>query len=415
VSEVLNILASVYACGPDWGSEVGMGWNWVRALSKECRLTVITEAGFRESIKRAGSAPFEGGYVPEFHYIDIGETARGYFWRQGVWRFYPHYRRWQEHAFELAEELLRTRKYDLVHQLNMVGYREPGYLWQLPEKVPLVWGPFSGFNNPSKKFFPSLGMRHGAKCMLKNIVNRIQRRFMRRVRCMLFRADALVAATPADRWIVSGLCGRSSLLIPETGVSKLSPRPYRPSETLKVGWCGMFEARKALDLALKALAELKRRGVKVKLTIIGSGPLDKKWRNLSRRLGVSDMCEWTGRVDHQVCMNIMAKQDVFLLTSWLEASSTVVMEALSMGLPVVCHNTCGMAAAVTAQCGIKVPFEDPETSVKGFAEALSVLSRSPEKVEQFSAGAAERAAELTCENSAARMIKLYHAVLEGKK
>ena len=181
--------------------------------------------------------------------------------------------------------------------------------------------------------------------MLKNIVNRIQRRFMRRVRCMLFRADALVAATPADRWIVSGLCGRSSLLIPETGVSKLSPRPYRPSETLKVGWCGVFEARKALDLALKALAELKRRGVKVKLTIIGSGPLDKKWRNLSRRLGVSDMCEWTGRVDHQVCMKHYGQAGCFsadqLAGGFQHGGDGSVVDGVAGGLPQHMRHGCG--------------------------------------------------------------------------
>ncbi|MEA4862472.1 MAG: glycosyltransferase family 4 protein [Victivallaceae bacterium] len=415
MSKVLNVLASVYACGPEWGSEVGMGWNWVRSLSKQCRLTVITESGFRESIERAGTAPFEGGYVPEFHYIDIGPTARDYFWRQGAWRFYPHYRRWQEQAFELAEKLLMEKEFDLVHQLNMVGYREPGYLWRLPMEIPLVWGPFSGFNNPPKTFYPSLGMRSGTKCMLKNIINLVQRRYMQRVQNMLGRANALVAATPADRRIVSMLCGRSSMLIPETGVSQLSPSVHAPEKTLKVAWCGVFEARKALDLGLRALAELKRRNVKIKLTIIGSGGLEKSWRNLARRLGVDKMCEWTGKVDHDTCLDIMAKQDIFMFTSWLEASSTVVMEALSLGLPVVCHDACGMAAAVTGKCGIKIPIEKPDVSVSGFANALENLANSPEKVKELSVGAAERATELTYENAAARMVKLYQVVLEDKR
>jgi len=46
-----RVLVSSFACGPNWGSEVGMGWNWVVKLSKECQLTVITELGFKKDIE----------------------------------------------------------------------------------------------------------------------------------------------------------------------------------------------------------------------------------------------------------------------------------------------------------------------------------------------------------------------------
>jgi hypothetical protein len=93
----LTVLVSVYACGPNWGSEVGMGWNWIMNLSNYCKLTVITEVGFKYDIESALKNQ-NLKYMPQFFYIDIGDRARELFWRQGDWRFYTYYKRWQWNA-----------------------------------------------------------------------------------------------------------------------------------------------------------------------------------------------------------------------------------------------------------------------------------------------------------------------------
>src|ERR1035437_4853200 len=93
----IRVLLSAYACGPQRGSEVGTGWNWVINLARYCRLTVITEAEFQTEI-RAAIRRRPPAFVPEFHFIDIGDEARGRCWNQGDWRFYADYRRWQWRA-----------------------------------------------------------------------------------------------------------------------------------------------------------------------------------------------------------------------------------------------------------------------------------------------------------------------------
>ena len=75
----------------------------------------------------------------------------------------------------------------------------------------------------------------------------------------------------------------------------------------------------------------------------------------------------------------------FVFTSLQEATSTVVPEALSLGLPVICHDVCGMEVAVTPECGIKIPLLDPATSIRGFVEAILKLSH-PMELERLSAG-----------------------------
>lgn len=112
---------------------------------------------------------------------------------------------------------------------------------------------------------------------------------------------------------------------------------------------------------------------------------------------------------------MIAESDVMLLTSVLEATTTVVMEALSAGVPVVCHDTCGFGAVVNATCGMKVPLISPKNSVRGFAEALIRLSREPKLISRLSQGAVKRSTEFTWERKAETVMHIYERILERSR
>ena len=110
------------------GVEGIIGLNWVRALSRRCRITVITETGCREQIEQEKNRLFAGRIMPEFYYVDIGEHGRRLAKQHGNWWFYWFYRKWQKKVFLLASQLCRDNSYDIIHNLSLVDYREPGYL-----------------------------------------------------------------------------------------------------------------------------------------------------------------------------------------------------------------------------------------------------------------------------------------------
>lgn len=91
----MNILINSYACGPNWGSEVGMGWHWVTALANHCQLYVITELGFKDDIEKK-LPELNLKYQLKFYYVDIGDTGRILFWKQGSFKFYKYYKAWQK-------------------------------------------------------------------------------------------------------------------------------------------------------------------------------------------------------------------------------------------------------------------------------------------------------------------------------
>lgn len=95
MNKPLKVLVSAYACGPNWGSEIGMGWNWVIHLSDYCELVVITEFDFKKDIE-SKLPELNLKHTPQFHYIDVGEKARELFWKQGSFLFYRYYKMWQK-------------------------------------------------------------------------------------------------------------------------------------------------------------------------------------------------------------------------------------------------------------------------------------------------------------------------------
>jgi glycosyltransferase involved in cell wall biosynthesis len=110
----------------------------------------------------------------------------------------------------------------------------------------------------------------------------------------------------------------------------------------------------------------------------------------------------------------MAAADAFVSTSVLEETSLVVLEALSLGLPVVSHDACGMGVAVTETSGIKVPLNSPESSVAGFAAAVKQLAAGGERFRRLSEGALARAEELSWDGKAAAMAETYERVIVSR-
>ena len=71
---MLNVLINAYAVSPNWGSEQGMGWNWVVNLAKYCNVDVITEGEWRDEIEKAVSALPQRDNLT-FHYLPVTDKV----------------------------------------------------------------------------------------------------------------------------------------------------------------------------------------------------------------------------------------------------------------------------------------------------------------------------------------------------
>lgn len=411
---MLNVLVNAYAVSPNWGSEQGMGWNWVINLARYCHLDVITEGEWRREIEDAVKKLPQSENIT-FHYLPVSSEVRAMCWNQGDWRFYWHYRKWQRRALEKAREICRSKHIDVLHQLNMIGFREPGYLWKI-EDIPFVWGPVGGMELMPMAYLRNAPIKQRLFNSLKNTINKLQYTYSGRVKSAIRRSSVLISAVKGVKDVIGSVYGKSSVLINETGVETtdgLIRRESRTGEPLKIIWVGKFDFRKQLPIALKALGAMGNSDVELHICGSGSAHTVSEMKAIAENEGISSLCHWYGNVDNKEVKRMMADSDLMLFTSIMEATSTVVLEAISVGLPVVCFNTCGFGPIVKAFAGITVEISNPEQSVSDFAARLSEIYSDREMLNEISRKIIENRESLTWDSKARATVELYRRCING--
>ncbi len=411
---MMQILINAYAVNPDWGSEPGMGWNWVIHLAMHCKVHVITEGEWRDNIERElVRLPQAGNIV--FHYLPVPEKIRRMCWDQGDWRFYRHYKKWQERALALARRIMAENLIDVIHQLNMIGFREPGMLWKIGG-IPYIWGPVGGMENTPVAYLRESGWGQVGKTALKNVINTVQARFQPRVRKAMKRADAVLASVQGVREKMERYHRREALLMSETGCAAPKEKVRRATDggQFRLLWAGRMIPSKQLALALQTLTHL-RDLPELKLHICGGGERGRGYRNLAERLGVAGQCVWHGTVSNEKVQSLMRESDLFFFTSIMEATSTVLVEALMNRLPVLCFDTCGMGTIVDETVGCKIPLTRPGRSARDFAERIRFFFHHREVLRDMDEAFYTRQRELDWNRKAERMAGIYREVLKARQ
>lgn len=410
---MIKILINAYACSPGMGSEPGMAWNWVSNLAKFCELYIITEGEFREKIEEVVPT-LEHGKNMHFYYNPVTDEIRKMCWNQGDWRFYKYYREWQWKTYLMAKEICSSEHIDVLHQLNMIGFREPGYLWKLSKEsdVPFVWGPIGGLKQFPLAYLQGAGLKMKLFNRLKNILNVWQLKHEKRVDEALKTARLLVSSIPDSYRAIKKYKGLESIVIPETGcfLSEDIPTDRFDEKELHVMWVGKFDFRKQLPLALRAIAIANNPNIVLDIYGGGSDEQIASAKRVADLLGITEKVVWHGNQPNDVVMNAMHKAQVFLFTSVSEDTSTVVLEAVSNRLPVLCFDACGMAAVIDDKVGRKVALSNPAQSATDFAKQLNDLEHDRNLLKQLSENCKQRQNELSWEEKAKTMVEWYEKV-----
>ena len=213
-----KVLVSVYACSPYRGSEPGMGWNYLKLIAEKNEVwAIVEEEKWRKDIEKyLSERPDE---MKSVHWTFI-HKPRARLLRK-IWppSYYWFYRVWQWRAYREAQALHSAIRFDIVHQLNMVGYREPGYLWKLD--APFAWGPVGGLGYTDVRLFPLLGFVGSLEFLARNVINWLQCHLMIRPKLAARKAaqtGMLIAATSENQREAKKLWSVDSAVLCEIGV-----------------------------------------------------------------------------------------------------------------------------------------------------------------------------------------------------
>ncbi|MFT4203283.1 MAG: glycosyltransferase [Chitinophagaceae bacterium] len=407
---MLKILINAYACSPNMGSEPGMAWNWCVHLAKHCELYIITEGEFRDRIDAALPDLPQGSNM-HFYYNPVLPKVRQMCWNQGDWRFYWHYRQWQKKTLQIAKEIVEKYPIDIVHQLNMIGFREPGYLWRMTD-IPFVWGPIDAKGDFPIAYLDGAGFKDKLFIHLKNYVNKLQIRYSKRVKSAIQNTSLAISASSNSQHTLKEYYHIDSLLLNESGCNireESSPNArLLHRDFMEIIWVGKLDFRKQLRLALRILSQTKNKNIR--LHIVGGGNAEE-YKKLIFALNIEEQCVWHGVLNHNAVQEKMQQSDLLLFTSVAEGTPHVVLEAIANELPVLCFDTCGQGDCVDDKVGYKISLSNPEQSIQEFADALNYLFIHRDRLKEMSAHCRKRQIELSWERKAETMASLYEKVV----
>ena len=167
--------------------------------------------------------------------------------------------------------------------------------------------------------------------------------------------------------------------------------------------------RKRLDVLLDAVAELRNRRVRV--AIIGSGPLGEALKQQAAALGLGADVRFPGRVSEADKASWLKAADLFCLASEHEGLGLVYLEAMGAGLPVI-------ASDVGGQCDILRDGMDGRLVPVGDADALAAclggLVDDPARLGAMGSEARRRAAAFSPRETANGFVRLFEDVLAAR-
>src|SRR5439155_58118 len=135
---------------------------------------------------------------------------------------------------------------------------------------------------------------------------------------------------------------------------------------------------------LEGMARVRRRREDAVLLIAGTGEAEGDLRAQASRLGLGSAVRFLGLVPNDEVAELQAAADLFVLSSGLEATPTVALEALASGTPVVSTDNPGgkELAALFGDDLTVVPMRDPDA----LAERILAFLAAPRRAREATAG-----------------------------
>lgn len=247
-----------------------------------------------------------------------------------------------------------------------------------PDLVHVHWWVPGGFS-----FWPSNGAgvpvvltSHGTDLFLLD-------RFpaARRVAGPIFRAAAevTVISTPlVERVTRLGVpADRVTVLPMPLSAAQLADPATGPRNQGRLLFVGRLVERKGAEYAIRALAELRRWGRAVTLTLVGDGAERPRLEALAGELDVSEAVKFTGALSHDAVARHYRSASLLLMpavTDWKgeqEGFGMVLVEAMAAGLPIVATRSGGIPDVIRdGSTGLLVPERDTEALAGAAARLL---------------------------------------------
>jgi glycosyltransferase involved in cell wall biosynthesis len=380
-----TILASVYAVNPYNGSEDGTGWNLVLQIARYNKVIAVTRCNNQPHIERY----LKENVVPEatniqFEYYDLPYWMR--FWKKGSRGALLYYYLWQMGLPHFVRK--RKLQFDITHNLNFHNDWTPSFLWKFDK--PFVWGPIGHHPQIPKGFILPV---YGQKKWVMDYIRW-------KTKNIFWNADPFLSTTKkrarkilainSDVNKMLHVDDEKLVLMPAVATNDMR-KTQDQDDSFKIISIGRFVALKGFDVTIRSFARFldqlpEDKREQAKLILVGNGSELPFLKLLIAQLKIESNIEIIAWIQRDALKELYAQSKIFFFPSH-EGAGMVVPEALSCGLPVLCFDNAGPGEFIDEHSGIKIPYENYEKAIDGFAVALAELFYNRQRLAELSDGA----------------------------
>lgn len=153
---------------------------------------------------------------------------------------------------------------------------------------------------------------------------------------------------------------------------------------------GRLVAIKGFDVLIQTAQIVGKSSENVHFLIVGDGECKEELSDQVKTLGVSKSVTFAGYQDHETVLSYVKSSDIFIMPSRYEGTPIALLEAGSLGIPVIASNVGGIPELVQDQIhALLVPSDDPQS----IAQAVLRIINDRKLAETLSTNAVERIKE----------------------
>lgn len=247
-----------------------------------------------------------------------------------------------------------------------------------------------------------------------NGLARHQLRAQLQLRALAPRSALGLAVSAFNEAVLRAAGFEHTAVVPPAAIAPTTGSERRaPSAPPRVGahWVsiGRLAPNKAIELALSALLVTRaHHDAGATLEVVGRPVVPSYTAALHRfidELGLRHAVTFTGAVSDEQLVAVMARSDVLVVTSQHEGFGVPVLEAMTLGLPVVANHV-GALPEVVGDAGLLVDATDPYA----LAEAVARVLGEADLRRSLSAAAGRRITALDLPTAAERAVDLVAAL-----
>jgi glycosyltransferase involved in cell wall biosynthesis len=172
--------------------------------------------------------------------------------------------------------------------------------------------------------------------------------------------------------------------------SRKSKPASDPHRLLFVGT--LEQLYKAPDVLIKAVAQCRRQGLNITLTIAGDGVMRSRLESLAKELAMSAAIHFAGHVTPRVAiLNLLDNSDLFVLPSRAEGLPRAMLEAMARALPCIGSTASGIPELLAAEDIV------PPGDVGALAKKIAEVAGDPGRMALMSSRNLQKAHEYEVE------------------